>query len=345
MNEQKQQRAEGSQPPGSTPRPRPRMTIAPEGEDGLYSMTWIPVCRSHEVAREQVIGREFLGGKVVVYRDAKDSIHVAGGFCVHMGADLSYGKIVGDRLQCPFHHFQYGPDGTCVKTGAGVKPPRNAALFKYPVQERWGLVWAFNGETPLWELPSLQLPDADLVLAERDAPLSHCDAYMVTANAFDWQHFATLHDFHATEPMRQEDIDWQPYRCGFRFLGRHWQGEAVDYRIEVLGTNVYIQQGLLDGRWYALIIPMGIPAPGRTRTFLQVLVAPEDETPEARTRARHRAESLADLEMRFVEQDRDVLNNLHFGAGHLISEDHQLVQFMKYLKQYPRGNPGQHFLD
>lgn len=328
----------------STPRPRYRLSVPREGEDGVFSQNWYPICRSADVAAGTVIGRAFLGGKVAVYRGEDGCARVVSSYCVHMGADLSIGRVVGNAIQCPFHHWEYGAEGRCIRTGIGARPPARAQIFAFPTVERWGLIWAFNGEEALWPLPDLDRPDDDLVLLSMDCDIRNCEPYMLTANAFDWQHFGCLHDFHASEPMDEKSIRWGRHSCGFEFFGKHWLGEETHYKIEVYGTNIYLQQGTLDGRWYAMVVPMGIPAPGTSTTFVQILVPKGDGSPEALTQARYRAAAIADMEMRFVMQDQPVLNSIHFGPTFLIPEDRQFGRFIKYAQSYPRANPAQHFL-
>jgi phenylpropionate dioxygenase-like ring-hydroxylating dioxygenase large terminal subunit len=335
-----------TEPDGSPdePRPRHRVQVAREGEDGVYSQTWYPICRANEVAAGAVIGREFLGGRIAVYRGTDQQIRVVSGYCVHMGADLSIGSVVGNNLRCRFHHFEYGDGGYCVKTGIGAPPPKGARIFEFPSVERYGLVWAFNGEAPLWPLPDLDYPDEQLVLVERDVNIN-CEPYMLTANAFDWQHFGLLHDFHSSSPMTDDDIEWQKYKCGFRFSGKHWQGEPIDYRIEIFGTNIYLQQGTLSGKWYAMLAPVGLLRPGSARTYMQILVRYGHDSGLQKQEAWHAAEALADMEMRFVLQDQEILNTIHFGAGYLVAEDRPFTRFLKYLRSYPRANPARNYLE
>ena len=116
-----------------------------EGDDGLFSQSWYPICLSSEAKQGEVIGRSFLDGEVIVFRGPDGRAHVFGAFCVHMGANLKEGDVVDNCIRCPYHHWQYDHTGACVKTGAGDPPPPSARLFEYPSQERWGLIFAFNG--------------------------------------------------------------------------------------------------------------------------------------------------------------------------------------------------------
>ena len=43
--------------------------------------------------------------------------------CSHLHADLGNGRVVGDTVQCPYHHWRYGGDGRCVHIPASREIP------------------------------------------------------------------------------------------------------------------------------------------------------------------------------------------------------------------------------
>ena len=122
-----------------------------------FHQSWYAIARSDEVKAGEVIGRDFLDGRAIAYRGENGQAVVMNAYCRHLGADLSMGKVFGNDIRCAFHHWQYGPDGACTKIPASEKIPKAAKMFKYPTVEKWGLIWAFNGETPLFGLP--RIPD------------------------------------------------------------------------------------------------------------------------------------------------------------------------------------------
>ncbi|MEM7169723.1 MAG: Rieske 2Fe-2S domain-containing protein [Pseudomonadota bacterium] len=325
-------------------KPRPILKVSPQGEDGLYSQCWYPVCRSRDVQTGEVIARKFLGGQVAIFRGEDGNANVVSSYCVHMGADLSGGCVEGNTLRCAFHGWQYSGDGRCIGTAIGAQPPKSAAIFAFPTRERWGLIFAFNGEEADWELPDLDYPDEELMVIEGPTKEIKCDPEMITANAFDWQHFATLHDFHSDENAPGTVIDWEDHWCGFTFVGKHWLNEDTTYRIEIHGTNFYTQQGTLDGYWYTMLNPMGQPAPQEMKFYMQILVPKGDGSDKAEKFARYKAEAILDMETRFIAQDIPILNKLHFAPGFLIKEDKQFVEYLSWLKKFPRGNPAMNYL-
>ncbi len=55
-----------------------------------------------------------LGEEIVVWRDGGGAPHALRELCIHRGTALSLGRVVGDRLMCPYHGWQYGADGVCT---------------------------------------------------------------------------------------------------------------------------------------------------------------------------------------------------------------------------------------
>lgn len=69
-----------------------------EGENGLYTQSWFPICLSSDIPAGTVKGFPFLGGRVVAFRDESGVAQVTSAYCAHLGADLSLGKVVGSQI-------------------------------------------------------------------------------------------------------------------------------------------------------------------------------------------------------------------------------------------------------
>ncbi|GIH80829.1 aromatic ring-hydroxylating oxygenase subunit alpha [Planobispora longispora] len=99
-----------------------------------------------------------LGQDFVLYRTGDGTAVCLSDLCVHRGGALSMGTVSGDRVVCPYHGWEYRPDGACVKIPAnppGRGVPKKARVDSYPTAERYGMVWAFLGDLPEDERPPI----------------------------------------------------------------------------------------------------------------------------------------------------------------------------------------------
>jgi phenylpropionate dioxygenase-like ring-hydroxylating dioxygenase large terminal subunit len=130
----------------------------------MYINFWYPICTSAELGDEKPVRAQVLKTRFAAFRDSNGQAHVLSDTCVHRGGALGNGKIQGDCIQCPYHGWEYDADGRCRKIPAinGKKPPARAKVDSYPVQERYGIVFAFLGDLPEGERPPLsEIPEYD----------------------------------------------------------------------------------------------------------------------------------------------------------------------------------------
>jgi len=162
--------------------------------------SWYLITRSSAIRAGQVRSFELGSRRLAIYRDDQGKAHAVDARCPHLGADLAQGTVEGEAIRCAFHRWKFGADGACVEApGHGTLPRRRART--YPVAERWGCLWVFNGESPLFELPTAKDDDPwrALVLPPQQI---QCHPHVVLANGLDVSHYETLHGMHFSEPPR-----------------------------------------------------------------------------------------------------------------------------------------------
>lgn len=334
--------AHASPTPSLSPRRRLGQPIPAEGENGLFSQSWFPICLSSEVPKGQILGADFLDGRVVVFRGQSGMAHVLSAYCPHVGSDLSVGDVQGETIRCAFHHWQYDQNGVCVKTGVGDPPPPGACLFKFPTAERYGLIWAFNGETPLFELPDFPYPDDELELKiEAFDQLMPVDPWVICCNTPDLQHIKALHGITFDQADPDEHIEWTEHSMLYDFKGHHANGEPIVYRVGIFGTSIFYQSSVFDGRWFGCLAPFGLPKPGYTKTYMLV-VAHKSDGDAASNRAF--LEFAMNLEKKVVSEDVPILQTIRFKPGTLTKSDKALSKFFQYLRRYPRAHPSAEFI-
>jgi phenylpropionate dioxygenase-like ring-hydroxylating dioxygenase large terminal subunit len=118
---------------------------------------WQPVARIEDLAdgpRRSVL----LGEALAVFLTEDGSPAVVSDRCMHRGASLSMGEVVGGGIQCPYHGWEWdGAEGLCTRIPSLADqsqiPPR-ARLAAFPARAHLGLVWTAL-EEPLGEPPSV----------------------------------------------------------------------------------------------------------------------------------------------------------------------------------------------
>lgn len=175
------------------------MTVSNIPHEKVTSLTsypdgWFVLCFASELKPKTVKTVPFMGEELVLYRTESGAVRASEPYCPHLGAHLGRGgKIVGETMVCPFHHFAFAADGHCLHTPSGIKPPQ-ARLAHRTVQEWNGLILVWQGpDAPhaIWRLP-------DLELAGFPSPFrSHHNAWgnlqNIGENVFDLNHFAPVH--------------------------------------------------------------------------------------------------------------------------------------------------------
>jgi nitrite reductase/ring-hydroxylating ferredoxin subunit len=198
----------------------------PAAEDfAVYPASWYLFCGSSQL-KSKPFSQRILGRQLVAYRAASGQVTVMDARCAHLGADLGCGTVVGETLQCPFHHWRYGTNGVCSSIPHAAEIPSFARLETYPVAERHGSVFFFNGPQPLFPLPFILGADpADFVAGKTFRYVADCNWYMNSAHAFDTQHFAAVHDRRLLAPP---SID-----CPAPYARRN------SYHAEVIGKSTF----------------------------------------------------------------------------------------------------------
>lgn len=123
----------------------------------MYINFWYPMATTEELG-EMPLKVQALGQAFVVFRDTAGNARCLNNTCSHRGGSLAGGKIQGDCIQCPYHGWEFDGDGACRKIpslGKDGKVPGRSRVDAYPVEERYGIVFAFLGDLPAAERPPI----------------------------------------------------------------------------------------------------------------------------------------------------------------------------------------------
>ena len=138
----------------------------------------------------------------VMFRTEGGKVGVSAPYCAHLGAHMGHGgKVVGEHLRCPFHHWEYNTGGWCQKVPYGTRTPPITKLQPVvrmlPIDERWGMVWAWyhpNCEPPSWQLPNVEcLEQPGYVPTRRGSWSANTMVQEIAENGVDFAHLKFLH--------------------------------------------------------------------------------------------------------------------------------------------------------
>ncbi len=118
---------------------------------------WYPIAKSTDVTTYEPFRAQVLNHQFVAFRDGDGAAHVLSDVCVHRGGALGKGWVRDGTAVCPYHGWRFAGDGKCthIPTLGDEKPPARAKVDSYPIQEKYGIVFAFLGDASEDERPPL----------------------------------------------------------------------------------------------------------------------------------------------------------------------------------------------
>jgi phenylpropionate dioxygenase-like ring-hydroxylating dioxygenase large terminal subunit len=113
----------------------------------LMRRYWHPVAVSSNVT-ERPQNTRILGEDLILFRDKKGRPGLLYPRCAHRGTTLYYGKVEEEGIRCCYHGWMFGVEGHCLdqpcEPEGGLHKDKVRQPW-YPVQELYGLVWAYMG--------------------------------------------------------------------------------------------------------------------------------------------------------------------------------------------------------
>jgi 3-ketosteroid 9alpha-monooxygenase subunit A len=187
-----------------------------------YARGWHMLGWSDEFPVGKPQARDYFGQRLVIYRGEDGQVRCMDGFCPHLGADLSAGKVKGNLIECAFHNWTYDGSGQCVKIPYCEKIPPKAKTRAYPVKE-------INDTILIWHDHEQGPPDFDILPLQEYAAEGWTRAWArfkitikthpreVMENTVDKGHLLPIHGF---------DVDtwlpvWNGHMTGELMWGKH----------------------------------------------------------------------------------------------------------------------------
>ena len=207
----------------------------------LFRRYWHPIAEADKVtARPQNV--RILGEDLVLFRDKKGRPGLLYPRCMHRGTSLFYGKVEDEGIRCCYHGWLFGVDGQCLDQPCEPDHGRHRDVARqpwYPVEERYGLVFAYMGPPakkpilPRYDILENVGPDEKLECArtggqtgDQSMPIAPYNWMHLNDNVMDPYHVWVLHSTFTGPQFAKEfsipvqKVDFYTLGAGRLLLGR-----------------------------------------------------------------------------------------------------------------------------
>ncbi|CAD6207856.1 GSCOCG00010244001-RA-CDS [Cotesia congregata] len=164
----------------------------------VYPNGWFGILESSELANGQVKHVSALGENFAVFRTQKGKVSIIDAYCPHLGANMAEGgKVKGDCIECPFHHWTFNGEGKCKSIPYSKTDPSRMETKAWNCREVNGIIFVwYHAELsdPEWELePIPQIIDGSWRFQGRNDFHISCHIQDIPENGADWAHLNAVH--------------------------------------------------------------------------------------------------------------------------------------------------------
>lgn len=316
---------------------------------------WYQVAWAGELAVGAVMPLRYFATDLVAYRSESKQVIVFDAHCPHLGAHLGYGgRVCGDDLVCPFHGWQWSPEGRNVAIPYSTRPNRGQRLKTWDVREVNGLVLVWYdtlGRGPTWEPPVL----AEYGAGDRYDPYPDCTKLwparrlkpqVIAENAVDPAHQKYIHGAADVPDITEFSAEGPKFHARQRLVygkgkDKTWltpEGEIVAHLdAEVWGMGMAIAR--FEGTDDSVHLQCQTPIDDKTADLrVTVLVSKDKDHPDAPS-----GQALKRLQFQWRQVDNDLLiwENMRYVARPPLSpeESKPYVAFRRWAQDFYPDEP------
>lgn len=167
-----------------------------------------------ELAPGSVTPIVFMGKKIALFRTRSGKIGAIDAYCPHLGADLTQGCVIAEKIQCPFHGLCFDTKGQTksIADQNGSSAPFQTSSFA--TFEQYGLIFLVHHARktilPTWDI------------TEWGKPIKNCFTIRshpqeILENSVDQAHFRLVHQYQnprCLKPFQTKDTE---FTIGYEF--------------------------------------------------------------------------------------------------------------------------------
>ncbi len=320
-----------------------------EALEQVHPTSWYPICLSGDIQKKALKPILFNGIDWLLFRGADGRLGMVSRFCPHMGTDLANGTVKGNCVSCPLHGWQFDSNGACTKMPPSNLQPAQVTTGRLVVEEKYGIVFAFWGEKPLFEIPQFTGISDPACSAPFVYPLQN-PYVAVSLNGFDTWHYYNVHNrtvldgyrifsngtFHIAIALEIGLIVKRWYDHVIKCIGLTKSAIQLDY----YGGNLIMVRNNMTGHCAFLAL---LPNEGnKTTTLFFVVALPKPDSIALRVLMKPKLWFLRFMSFSFLKPDFPIQKNMRPVRGLLTSKDESAAAFWDYWEKLPRYPSGTH---
>ncbi|MBQ0772248.1 Rieske 2Fe-2S domain-containing protein [Parasphingorhabdus sp.] len=306
---------------------------------------WYGVSYSSELEIGDVRDLHYFGRDLVLFRNEEGEAGLLDAYCPHLGAHLGKGgKVEGDSIRCPFHAWQFRPDGYCSKIPyAKAFPPRakrEPLTQAYPVVESSGVIWTWyhpDNVEPLFEVIDYpEFTDPAWAKPTRREWRFASNPQEIAENGVDVAHFAYVHAMDAV-PEGETSYDGVKRRSiarGHRTVPVDGEMKQMPYSVETVQNGAGQKYTKLKGLVDLSLLVIATPIEGDDVELRFCFTHPAVESGSMQEMAVKMAIEHT-CGQQGVEGDIPIWESkIHLAQPYLCDGDGPILRFRKYFEQF-----------
>jgi 3-ketosteroid 9alpha-monooxygenase subunit A len=237
---------------------------------------WFQVAWSSEVGVGDVVRMTYFGRDLVAWRGESGEVAVMDAYCGHLGAHLGHGgTVIGDRIQCPFHGWEWTAAGRNACIPYEDRPNLGRRIPTLPTVERNEAIYVWhdvNGRRPYFDVPDVFTAwDDGMTAADYHPAFPQSTLFRerltlhpqyVLENGVDFAHFKYVHKVPIVPIFTRQEFDEPVSFVDFTisFDDSVTSPDEVNSGVQAinagLGVAVTKSWGMIDNRTASCVTPV-----------------------------------------------------------------------------------------
>lgn len=185
--------------------------------------------------------QKICGEPLVFVRTKAGVVYALRDICPHRGIPLSFGRLLGDDMECPYHGWTFSKEGRCTRIPSLCEgddlDPGKIKIKSYPIREVQGNIWVFLGTEDVAQAPPIPImecfPEDKLPQFTEIAPFD-CHIDHAVIGLMDPAHGPYVHRswfWRSAASVHEKQKRFGPVDYGFRMLRHQPSKNSRAYKI------------------------------------------------------------------------------------------------------------------